>query len=143
MSDIGHLPMTIRRYYHAREPVYSMPSTLDTQSALPRRQRRYGIARWWLAGLLVSCLLPASLGSADALRSGERSVAICFWVPAILRAQSHWIAKRHRALRRWAQSPRRFAPSRPLLNWLPPMALLVAAHDVLTQRGPPSYRVSR
>lgn len=120
-----------------------MSPTHDTQSAIPRRHRRYGIARWWLAGLLVSCLLPASLGHADAFRSGERSVTICFWVPAILRAQSYWIAKKRRALRRWFQHPKRFAPVRHLFNWLPPMAILVAAHDVLTQRGPPSYRVSR
>lgn len=119
-----------------------MSSTLDIQSALPRRQRRYGIARWWLAGLLVSCLLPASLGPADAFRSGERGVTICFWVPAILRAQSNWIAKRRRALRRFAQHPRRFAPARRLYNWLPPMTMLVAARDVLTQRGPPFHRVN-
>ncbi|RBI69498.1 hypothetical protein DQ400_02075 [Vreelandella sulfidaeris] len=117
-----------------------MPSTLDCQSALPRRQRRYGIARWWLAGLLVSCLLPANLGPADAFRNGERSITICLWVPAILRAQSHWIAKRRRALRRWMQIPRRFAPIRRLSSWLPPLSLLVAARDVLTQRGPPSYQ---
>ncbi|NVF14094.1 MULTISPECIES: hypothetical protein [Halomonadaceae] len=120
-----------------------MSPTLDVQSALPRRHRRYGLARWWLAGLLVSCLLPASLSPADAFRSGERSVTICLWVPAILRAQSHWIAKRQRALRRWAQRPRRFAPMRRLSSWLAPMALLVAARDVLTQRGPPAHQVCR
>ncbi|TVP50897.1 MAG: hypothetical protein EA345_03780 [Halomonas sp.] len=119
-----------------------MSPTLDNQPALPRRQRRYGIARWWLAGLLVSCLLPAGLGAADVFRGSERGATICFWVPAILRAQSHWIAKRQRALRRWAQRPRRFVPARSQFNWLPPMAILVAAHDVLTQRGPPLHRVS-
>lgn len=119
-----------------------MPPTPDIQSALPRRHRRYGIARWWLAGLLVGCLLPASLAPADVFRSGEHGVSICFWVPAILRAQSHWIAKRRRALRRWFQRPLRFAPARHLFNWLPPMAIPVAAHDVLTQRGPPSCRVN-
>ena len=116
-----------------------MSPTLEVQSALPRRQRRYGIARWWLAGLLVSCLLPASLSPTDAFRSGERSVTICFWVPAIIRAQSHWIAKRRRSLRRWVQNLRRFIPARSRVNWLPPMVILVAARDVLTQRGPPLY----
>ncbi|MCH4810242.1 hypothetical protein [Vreelandella neptunia] len=120
-----------------------MSPTLDVQSAMPRRHRRHGLARWWLAGLLVSCLLPASLGHSDAFRSGERSITICLWVPAILRAQSHWIAKRRRALRRWTQRTRRFAPMRRLNSWLPPLPLLVAARDVLTQRGPPSYRVFR
>ncbi|MBF57426.1 hypothetical protein KF947_20140 [Halomonas sp. FeN2] len=120
-----------------------MSPTLDVQSALPRRQRRYGLARWWLAGLLVSCLLPASLSPTDAFRGGERSVTICFWVPAILRAQSHWVAKRRRALQRWAKSPQRFAPVRRLCHWLAPMAVLVAAQDVLTQRGPPSRQACR
>ncbi|MFB9867594.1 hypothetical protein [Vreelandella sulfidaeris] len=121
----------------------SMSPSLDVPLALPRRQRRYGIARWWLTGLLVSCLLPASLGPADALRSGERSAIICFWVPAILRAQSQWIAKRQRALRRCSQRVQRVASSRRLAQWLAPMATLVAALDVLTQRGPPYYQVSR
>ncbi|MDN7133234.1 hypothetical protein JNO04_12855 [Halomonas sp. MC140] len=117
-----------------------MSPTLEVQTALPRRHRRYGIARWWLAGLLVSCLLPASLSPADAFRGGERNVAICFWVPAILRAQSHWVAKRRRALRRWFQHRRSVTPIRARFNWLPPLIALVAARDVLTQRGPPSYR---
>lgn len=114
-----------------------MSLTLDIQSALPRRQRRYGIARWWLTGLLVSCLLPASLSPVDALRSGERGISICFWVPAILRAQSQWIAKKRRALYRGARSPQRFAPIKRRYDWLPLMTRLVAARDVLTQRGPP------
>ncbi|WP_404374781.1 hypothetical protein [Vreelandella aquamarina] len=116
-----------------------MSSTPDIVSASPRRQRRYGLARWWLAGLLVSCLLPASLHPSDALRSSDRSVCICFWMPALLRAQSHWIAKKRRALRRWVtrQARRLFvARNRPLL--LPLITLrLVAASDVLTPRGPP------
>jgi hypothetical protein len=116
-----------------------MTATLEVQSAMPRRQRRYGLARWWLAGLLVSCLLPASLSPTDAFRGGDRSITICLWVPAILRAQSHWVAKRQRALRRWAQRPQRFAPVRLLSSWFVPMTLRVAARDVLTQRGPPSH----
>lgn len=83
-----------------------MSSTPDVLSASPRRQRRNGLARWWLAGLLVSCLLPASLHPSDAFRSGERGVIICFWVPAMLRAQSEWIAKKRCALRRWVRKKR-------------------------------------
>lgn len=116
-----------------------MPSTLDCQSALPRRQRRYGIARWWLAGLLVSCLLPANLGPADAFRNGERSITICLWVPAVLRAQSHWIAKDAERYVAGYKYPT-VCPIRRLSSWLPPLPLLVAARDVLTQRGPPSYQ---
>ncbi|HAO00734.1 MAG TPA: hypothetical protein DCX51_08610 [Halomonas sp.] len=117
-----------------------MSSTSEIVSASPRRQRRYGLARWWLAGLLVSCLLPASLHPSDALRSSGRNVCICFWMPAMLRAQSHWIAKKRRALRRWASRQTRRLPSvcsRPLL--LPLITLrLVAASDVVTPRGPPA-----
>ncbi|MAP34366.1 MAG: hypothetical protein CME75_00915 [Halomonas sp.] len=117
-----------------------MSSTSEIVSASPRRQRRYGLARWWLAGLLVSCLLPASLHPSDALRSSGRNVCICFWVPAMLRAQSHWIAKKRRALRRWVSRQTRRLPSvcsRPLL--LPLITLrLVAASDVVTPRGPPA-----
>ncbi len=115
----------------------SLPSVLPV--AAPRRQRRHGIARWWLAGLLVSCLLPAGLGQTDTLRIGERVVSVCFWMPAILRARSHWFAKRRKA-----------HPRSPVLRILPVLAVLLppafglgmklpmpAAHDVLTQRGPP------
>ncbi|WP_311063776.1 hypothetical protein [Halomonas sp. DWK9] len=117
-----------------------MSSTSEIVSASPRRQRRYGLARWWLAGLLVSCLLPASLHPSDALRSSDRTVCICFWMPAMLRAQSHWIAKKRRALRRWTTRQTHWLSSvrrRPL--WLPLITLrFVAASDVLTPRGPPT-----
>ena len=117
-----------------------MSSTSEIESASLKRPRRYGLARWWLAGLLVSCLLPASLHPSDALRSSDRGVYICFWMPAMLRAQSHWIAKKRRALRRWASRQTRRLPSvcsRPLL--LPLITLrLVAASDVVTPRGPPA-----
>ncbi|MBR2513690.1 MAG: hypothetical protein IKE45_06655 [Halomonas sp.] len=117
-----------------------MSLTPDILTASPRRQRRHGLARWWLAGLLVSCLLPASLHSADAFRGSERSVSICFWVPAILRAQSKWIAKKRRALRYWASTLTRQLTRLPARTRLLPVVKrrLVAAKDVLTQRGPPA-----
>ncbi|HAZ98705.1 MAG TPA: hypothetical protein DDZ92_12820 [Halomonas sp.] len=117
-----------------------MSSTLQIESASPRRPRRYGLARWWLAGLLVSCLLPASLHPSDALRSSDRGVCICFWMPAMLRAQSHWIAKKRRALRRWFHRQTRRAPQAPRrpLSFLPFALPLVAARDVVTPRGPPA-----
>ncbi|MBE0402086.1 hypothetical protein [Halomonas citrativorans] len=115
-----------------------MSSTLNTFSALPRRNRRYGLARWWLAGLLVSCLLPNSLVPFDAMRGAERHVCVCLWVPAILRAQSHWIAKRRRALRGWQQRFKRIAVQRHFLPVYVFIKRRVAARDVLTQRGPPA-----
>ncbi|AQU82067.1 MULTISPECIES: hypothetical protein [unclassified Halomonas] len=116
-----------------------MSSTPDVLTASPRRQRRHGLARWWLAGLLVSCLLPASLHSSDAFRGSDRGVSICFWVPAILRAQSQWIAKKRRALRYLVRPLRRQLMRRPSHVRLLPLVKrrLVAARDVLTQRGPP------
>lgn len=116
-----------------------MSLTPDVLLASPRRQRRHGLARWWLAGLLVSCLLPASLHPSDAFRGSERSVSICFWVPAILRAQSQWIAKKRRALRFWGGCLARQLTLRPARAQLLPLIKrrLVAAKDVLTQRGPP------
>lgn len=122
-----------------------MSSTLDALSASPRRQRRHGLARWWLASLLVGCLLPASLHPLDALRSGERSVIICFWVPAILRAQSQWIAKKRRAMRQWVKtqvSP--FPAVSSGTGYFPFISQrLMTAIDVRTPRGPPIWRSIR
>ena len=119
-----------------------MSSTPDVLSASPRRQRRNGLARWWLAGLLVSCLLPASLHPSETLRSGERGVIICFWVPAMLRAQSKWIAKKRCALCRWIGEQKYFYSSvikhsAYCFSHLPHR--LVTAIDVLTPRGPPVF----
>ncbi|WP_083005691.1 hypothetical protein [Halomonas sp. GT] len=117
-----------------------MSSTPDVLSASPRRQRRNGLARWWLAGLLVSCLLPASLHPSDALRGGERGVIICFWVPAMLRAQSEWIAKKRCALRHWVRKQACVYPTvlRCIRYFLRIPHQLVAAIDVLNPRGPPA-----
>lgn len=93
-------------------------------------------SRWWLAGLLVSCLLPAGLISSDAARHAERVVQICLLAPHVIRAESRRVARRHRwqprrgfplsRLRRRSLR-RRVSPCRPS-----------AAHDVLTRRGPPA-----
>ncbi|MFG6666719.1 hypothetical protein ACGK9R_06385 [Halomonas sp. HNIBRBA4712] len=101
----------------------------------PRRSRRCGLARWWLAGLLVSCLLPVTLSPASAAQ-GERAVTICLWVPAMLRVRSQRMAVRRRQ-RAFVKRPRRLlcALSRPLV--FPAATPRVAALDVLTQRGPP------
>ncbi|SER64198.1 hypothetical protein SAMN04487958_10299 [Vreelandella subterranea] len=113
-----------------------MSQALNIASVLPRRQRRHSLARWWLAGLLVGCLLPTNLTYAEALRGGERSVVACIWVPAVLRARTRLMATRRRALRRfWVvvkplASPKPFAFKRFV-------SVLVAAHDVFSRRGPP------
>lgn len=104
-----------------------------------RRLRRHGVARWWLAGLLVGCLLPATLSPVDVMRSGERSACVVFFVPAVLRAQSRHIAWVRRVYQRWlGSSPpsgdiqqARTKRLGAIIVWL------VAAQDVFTRRGPP------
>ncbi|MFP4261783.1 MAG: hypothetical protein ACLFRS_00360 [Halomonas sp.] len=103
-------------------------------AARPAPSRRH--ARWWLAGLLVGCLLPAGLPQAELLRHAERLAPICILAPALIRASSRLQARR-RARRRW---PRRTAPTRParLRRCRAWVRRATAAHDVLTRRGPPS-----
>ncbi|SEK61995.1 hypothetical protein [Halomonas daqiaonensis] len=104
------------------------------------RSRRRA-TRWWLAGLLVGCLLPASLAQVDSLRLVERTAQVSLLVPTLLRVRSRLHARR-RALVRWvrlvagrARIEAR-AVVRPFLQPCHP----VAAHDVLTRRGPPCLR---
>ncbi|MCS2610045.1 hypothetical protein [Halomonas dongshanensis] len=100
-----------------------------------RRARRHGRARWWFAGLLVGCLLPAGLSGIDTLRGSERVASVYLWMPALLRVQQ-WVAKRQRIL---ARRPRRRHPVRRVKAHLPALRplLKVADLDVLTLRGPP------
>ncbi|AXY44151.1 hypothetical protein D1793_03030 [Halomonas sp. JS92-SW72] len=95
-------------------------------------------ARWWLAGLLVGCLLPAGLAQGEPLRQAERLVQVCILAPALIRASSRLQARR-RARRAWplrvlgrlgARGRRPLPPS-------PCRRPATAAHDVLTRRGPP------
>lgn len=98
-------------------------------------------SRWWLAGLLVSCLLPAGLTQAETLRLAERVVQTCILAPTLMRARCRYVARR-RALPHW---PRRRPPARARRvappRTIPPLRRWAAAHDVLTRRGPP--RVQR
>ncbi|WP_252107580.1 MULTISPECIES: hypothetical protein [unclassified Halomonas] len=106
-----------------------------------RRARRSGLARWWLAGLLVSCLLPVSLSPLSAVKASERAATICLWVPAILRVQSQRLARRRRvrSLLRRVKKITACLKKRPSIA--PRLALTrVAARDVLTQRGPPTVQ---
>ncbi|MDR5868351.1 hypothetical protein [Halomonas koreensis] len=102
-------------------------------------ERRH--ARWWLAGLLVGCLLPAGLASLEA-RPVERLIQVCILAPAWIRASSRLQARR-RARRRWPPGRRPGAALRPLghpVGGRPAGHRPVAAHDVLTRRGPPRAR---
>ncbi|WP_191223860.1 hypothetical protein [Billgrantia desiderata] len=99
-------------------------------------------SRWWLAGLLVSCLLPAGLTQAETLRLAERVVQTCILAPTLMRARCRYVARR-RALPHW---PRRRPVAQVRTSCVPPRMLpqrrWAAAHDVLTRRGPPlAYRL--
>ncbi|RDB43801.1 hypothetical protein DU490_06195 [Halomonas sp. DQ26W] len=101
-----------------------------------RRQR----SRWWLAGLLVSCLLPAGLSQADTLRLAERVVQTCILAPTLMRARCRYVARR-RALPHWQlRKPRVMACRIHPPRQMPPWRCWPAAHDVLTRRGPPDAR---
>ncbi|XKE46751.1 hypothetical protein LG302_06355 [Halomonas organivorans] len=105
-----------------------------------RRPRVFGRrqAPWWLAGLLVGCLLPAGLAQLDSTRHVERVIQICILAPALIRASSRLQARR-RATRRWPPRPRPASIGLALRHepMDSPPCQAVAAHDVLTRRGPP------
>ncbi|SEM73252.1 hypothetical protein [Halomonas caseinilytica] len=115
----------------------SLSTDIRAPSA-PSRRPRGAPARWWLAGLLVGCLLPAGLAQAE-WRPVERVVQMCILAPALIRASSRQLQARRRSRRRWLS---RMAPCRPVGQPLPVVCReplrAVAAHDVLTRRGPPS-----
>ncbi|WP_445003226.1 hypothetical protein [Halomonas mongoliensis] len=109
----------------------------DAKASAAMSRRR--TPRWWLAGLLVGCLLPAGLVQGEPLRQAERLVQVCILAPALIRASSRLQARR-RARRAWPLPPRLVAMPRPCgLRWPSLRARrLTAAHDVLTRRGPPA-----
>ncbi|MGM0537446.1 MAG: hypothetical protein ACQEUN_07100 [Pseudomonadota bacterium] len=119
-----------------------MPAAItDNGAAANGSRRRRRTTRWWLAGLLVGCLLPASLAQVESWRPLDRVTQVSMLAPALLRVRYRRYARR-RALVRWFRRtvcwPRvgaRALTYAPLVPCLP-----VAAHDVLTRRGPPCRR---
>lgn len=104
-------------------------------SVRPAPIRRH--ARWWLAGLLVGCLLPTGLAQGDVTRQAERLVQVCILAPALIRASSRLKARRRR--RGWWPWVRRTVLAPVGTPALVSVAAVqdTAAHDVLTRRGPP------
>ncbi|MEQ6918314.1 hypothetical protein [Halomonas aquatica] len=119
-----------------------MPAAItDNCAGLQGARRMRRATRWWLAGLLVGCLLPTGLAHVESLRPVERAAQISILVPALLRVRSRLQARR-RALVRWVQR----IVVWPMAAWgacIRPVAVTyppVAAHDVLSRRGPPVRR---
>jgi len=119
-----------------------MPAAItDSCTGAREGRHRRRASRWWLAGLLVGCLLPASLAQVESLRYVERVAQVCLLVPALLRVRSRLQARR-RALVRWVQrlAAWKVGPSRARAYPAMTPCHSVAAHDVLTRRGPPRGR---
>ncbi|MBB3183482.1 hypothetical protein FHR95_001023 [Halomonas fontilapidosi] len=115
-----------------------MPDTIIDNGAGSHGKRcRRRSTRWWLAGLLVGCLLPVSLAQVESLRPVERAAQVSILAPALLRVRSRLHARR-RALVRWVQRAARWPNSwRAVVHRDRVHCQPVAAHDVLTRRGPP------
>ncbi|WP_245703879.1 hypothetical protein [Modicisalibacter muralis] len=108
--------------------------------AMPPAEARASRRRarsWWLAGLLVGCLLPAALVQAEALRLAERLTQICLMAPEAIRAESRRVARR----KVWRCLPRRRSRLRPRTraHCRPASGAPCADHDVLNRRGPPPW----
>ncbi|WP_189445740.1 hypothetical protein [Salinicola rhizosphaerae] len=92
-------------------------------------------AHWWLASVLVGCLLPAGLVHAEALRLAERFTQVYLMAPEAIRAESRRAARvaattpRRRLFIGWARIVFRLPPAP---AWLPNIAL-----DAISRRGPP------
>ncbi|MCE3027574.1 hypothetical protein [Salinicola sp. DM10] len=90
-------------------------------------------AHWWLASVLVGCLLPAGLVQAEALRLAERLAQVYLMAPEEIRAESRRVA---RAPTTHPQPPRLALPA--LVGVLPALvAVRRLAHDAFSRRGPP------
>ncbi|WP_108843817.1 hypothetical protein ACUN8C_06615 [Kushneria sp. Sum13] len=101
---------------------------------LPRGFR----TRWWLAGILIGCLLP--IGMADARLDGTAAqlIRICFHSPEHIRAESRRRYRLRRlVLRVWCLPVTLFDVVRAVLPVRPWLGM-PTGHDVLSRRGPPS-----
>ena len=99
-------------------------------------------SRWWLAGLLVGCLLPAGLVHAEAMRMAERLTQICLMAPAAIRAESRRVA--HRKAWRSLTKYRVLTRAAPIAVPRVALKFFCADLDVLNRRGPPrpGYRIA-
>ncbi|WP_251978986.1 hypothetical protein [Salinicola avicenniae] len=109
----------------------SVPAQSGQRGAIWRPRQR---AHWWLASVLVGCLLPAGLVHAEAMRLAERLTQVYLMAPEAIRAESRRAAKspiHPRPVIRFRSSLQFILPGPP------PWRVPSAAHDVLSRRGPP------
>ncbi|GEN22562.1 hypothetical protein HCU01_05110 [Halomonas cupida] len=99
------------------------------------RPRRVN-TRWWLAGLLVGCLLPAGLIQAESPRATQRLVQICIMAPAMIRARTVLKACRRQLVSHPVVAASRRLAAATIIR--APLLRAVAALDVVSRRGPPS-----
>jgi len=91
-------------------------------------------AHWWLASVLVGCLLPAGLMHVEAMRLAERLTQVYLMAPEAIRAESRRVARvgaKHPAHPQAAAYPT-LPP-----GYCDPFIAASAALDVISRRGPP------
>ncbi|WP_322529364.1 hypothetical protein R5R73_07880 [Salinicola sp. LHM] len=91
-------------------------------------------AHWWLASVLVGCLLPAGLIHAEAMRLAERLTQVYLMAPEAIRAESRRVA---RVAAKRPVYPQRAAAFIQSPGYSPPLIAASAALDVISRRGPP------
>ncbi|OLO07128.1 hypothetical protein BTW08_14000 [Salinicola sp. MH3R3-1] len=91
-------------------------------------------AHWWLASVLVGCLLPAGLLHAEALRLAERLTQVYLMAPEAIRAESRRVA---RVAAKRPVHPQAAAARARRSFYVEPAISLSAALDVISRRGPP------
>ncbi|WP_232823870.1 hypothetical protein [Salinicola sp. CPA57] len=91
-------------------------------------------AHWWLASVLVGCLLPAGLMHAEAMRLAERLTQVYLMAPEAIRAESRRVA---RVAAKRPTHPQATASLAPLPGYSEPVVIASAALDVISRRGPP------
>lgn len=93
-------------------------------------------AHWWLASVLVGCLLPAGLMQAEAMRLAERLTQVYLMAPEAIRAESRRVA---RIAAKRPTYPQTVATSALPSRYISPVVASPAALDVVSRRGPPVF----
>ncbi|WP_239496285.1 hypothetical protein [Salinicola peritrichatus] len=90
-------------------------------------------AHWWLASVLVGCLLPAGLVHAEAMRLAERLTQVYLMAPEAIRAESRRMARAPTT----HPQPRAVMPLASFAAYTAPVVVASAALDAFSRRGPP------